>query len=346
MPSADSQPLPPDWITKTSRKDSSKTYYYNTVTKEVSWTRPIPEDPEPETPPLPDQDLPLVQPIDGQDLVLEPEAVPVQLSETDEIEETPVPLESDVTSSAEVGTSEIATDRPLEERGVTPASPEVNDGPSLGDRSIARTGQLAGQSALSGKRRRAGANRRDKTEWRMRERRERAGAPFRGGLPSQTAHRQRAVTPPSRPTTGEVRRRDGREEVVEDRGLIKRPRVEPPLASTGGENQPQRFAAMSQNTSSDTIGRSDARDQRGGPNRSTFLIGFSTAGGPLLSLLSWTRHQDVASSMGAGLHVVDGLSLCGLDDHQQRKTLLASPCYQLSGLFRRAIRREAGRPPA
>jgi hypothetical protein len=244
------------------------------MTKEVSWTRPVPEDPEPETPPLPDQDLPLVQPVEGQDSVLEPEAIPAQMSEIDDSKGIPVPSESSVTSAIQVGASEIPTDHQLEERGATPASPEVNEGPSLDHASTARTGQFGGQGVLSGKRRRGGAKRRDKPEWRVRERRERAGAPFRGGLPSQTAHHQRALSPPSRSSAGEVRRRDGHEEIVEDRGLSKRPRVEPPIASTGGENQPQRFAALSQTTPSSSIGRSDGRDQRGGPHRSTFLTGF------------------------------------------------------------------------
>lgn len=287
LPSAESQPLPPDWIIKTSRKDSSKTYYYNTVTKEVSWTRPVPEDPEPETPPLPDQELPLVQPIEGQNSVLETEAVPAQVSETDDSIGVPAISGSSMTLDA----SEISTDQQPEERGVTPASPEVNEGPSLDHASTARTAQIGGQGAFSSKRRRGGGgNRRDKPDWRMRERRERAGAPFRGGLPSQTAHHPRATSPPLRSSVGEIRRRDGHEEIAEDRGVNKRPRVEPPNSSTGGDTHLQRLGALSQSTPSDSVGRPDRRDQRATPNRSTFLTGFLDCRCSIPSWLqSWIR---------------------------------------------------------
>lgn len=57
-PAIEDSSLPPDWVAKASRKDPSKIYFFNVVTKVVSWTRPAPEVVEPETPPLPTSDLP------------------------------------------------------------------------------------------------------------------------------------------------------------------------------------------------------------------------------------------------------------------------------------------------
>lgn len=239
-------PLPPDWIIKASRKDPAKSYYFNTVTREVSWSRPKPAEIEPETPPLPTQDLPDVEPIPGQ------EGQPVDDGHASEDGKVPEkasssaagPAVKGVEAPVSAGDADVEGDEatsPADPETVIPAQRYGERSRQFSDQSNGRNGGMKQRNARRGNRR---LDRRDGGHGRggpsTRER-ERAQPVFRG---SEVPHA-------ARPHVGESRRRDEPDE-MDDRGSSKRLRVDHPdprdqvasAPSVHRDEQPPGRAAM------------------------------------------------------------------------------------------------------
>lgn len=226
-------PLPPDWITKNSRKHEGKTYYYNTVTKEVSWARPMPVEPEPETPPLPTQDLPDVEPIPGQESVPRRGSSRENGQSSGEGKNVPEHRPSSTTESpsakveADVSADSMGPDDPT-----SPPRPELS---LPGQRADGRSRQTPNQSDLrrngggrsgrrNGKRGRQGLDRRDNGYTF-------SGPPEGSGPSNRNYPSSRSLDPPlgPRPIVGESRRRDQPDDLADDRGSSKRMRVDPDI---------------------------------------------------------------------------------------------------------------------
>jgi hypothetical protein len=242
MPSNGDSPLPPDWITKTSRKDATKSYFYNTKTKEVSWTRPVPEVPEPETPPLPAATLPSASNEKDESDVARSLIVGEQSDSKEEEtldEHKTSNDERSVISPAEQSSLE-SRKLPLHARISSEIDPRGSSG-SMRNANSRNSDRRSRQNSGRGDRRQQqGASGRDQRGNRHDGRRPDSDRRIAADEPSRPPFVPNDV-PQSGPTNGRrheedrtssARRRSGPDDSIESQGPHKRPRVESTDVST------------------------------------------------------------------------------------------------------------------